>query len=54
MLYCLYPEDILKRKEAEKVLTMEDLVIEFNLRKYSDWSTEKRIEMRMKDNKSNG
>jgi hypothetical protein len=48
MLYCLYPEDIVRRKEAEKILTMEDLVIEFNLRKYSGWYQEKQHEEMMR------
>jgi hypothetical protein len=49
MLYCLYPEDILKRKEVEKILTMEDVIIENYLRQYSSWAEDERFRKMKKE-----
>jgi len=40
MLYRLYPNDILKRREAENNLTMEDLIIEGHLKSYDKFTEE--------------
>jgi hypothetical protein len=50
-LYRLYSNDILKRKEAMKRLTAEDLVIEVCLKQYDSWAEEKAMEQAAKENK---
>jgi len=49
MLFRLYPDDILKREEVKRRLTMEDLIVEDCLKQYDRWAEEQVYDQRRKE-----